>query len=138
VTVVDDFAHNPEKIRAAVNTAKNLSDRLIAVYQPHGFCPTRFLKNEYASTFLEILRPSDTLCLLPIYYAGGSAVKDITSQDIIDLMGSTPFKAAAVDGRDGAIDVIKKHAQNGGCVLLMGARDPSLSSFAKRILDCFK
>jgi UDP-N-acetylmuramate--alanine ligase len=138
VTIVDDFAHNPEKIRAAVTAAKNLSDRLVAVYQPHGFGPTRFLKNEYASTFLEIFRPSDTLCLLPIYYAGGSAVKDITSQDIIDLMGAAPFNAVAVEDRDGAVDVVKKHAQAGSCVLLMGARDPSLSSFAKRVADCFE
>jgi UDP-N-acetylmuramate--alanine ligase len=118
-----------------VSAAKNLSDNLTIVYQPHGFGPTRFLKNEYAETFRTILRPADTLCLLPIYYAGGSAVKDISSQDIINLMGETPFKAAAVSGRDEAIDIIKQHARNGSGVLLMGARDPSLSSFAKRIID---
>jgi len=135
VTVIDDFAHNPEKIRAAVSAAKNLSDNLTVVYQPHGFGPTRFLKNEYAETFKNVLRPADTLCLLPIYYAGGSAVKDISSQDIINLMGETPFKAAAVNSRGEAIDIIKKHARNGSGVLLMGARDPSLSPFAKRIVD---
>jgi len=153
VTVIDDFAHNPEKIRAAVNAAKNLAESIIAVYQPHGFGPTRFLKNEYASTLKDVLRPSDTLCLLSIYYAGGTAVKDIASQDIIDLMGEAPFKAVAVDGRDEAIDVIKKavdvdvdvcacvdggdKTKNNCCVLLMGARDPSLSPFAKRIVEIF-
>jgi len=137
VTVIDDFAHNPEKIRAAVNAAKNLSGNLTIIYQPHGFGPTRFLKNEYAATFKEILRPSDTLCLLPIYYAGGTAVKDIQSQDIIDLMGEIPFKAIAAEGRDEAIDIIKKYTQKDDCVLLMGARDPSLSTFAKHIIKVF-
>ena len=44
VTVIDDFAHNPAKITAALTAAKGLSARIIAVYQPHGFGPTRFLK----------------------------------------------------------------------------------------------
>jgi UDP-N-acetylmuramate--alanine ligase len=137
VTVIDDFAHNPEKIRAAISAAKNLSNSITAVYQPHGFGPTRFLKNEYASTFKEILRPTDTLCLLPIYYAGGTAVKDICSQDIVALMGDIPFNAIAADDRDQAIAAIKKSTPPSGAVLLMGARDPSLSSFAKSIIDIF-
>jgi len=136
ITVIDDFAHNPEKIRAAVNAAKNLSPNLIAVYQPHGFGPTRFLKNEYAATFKEVFRDDDTLCLLPIYYAGGTAVKDISSQHIIELMGDVSFEAAAVDDRDEAIDFIKKQVRSDSCVLLMGARDPSLSSFVQKIVDC--
>jgi UDP-N-acetylmuramate--alanine ligase len=137
VAVIDDFAHNPEKIRAAVGAAKPLSDRIIAVYQPHGFGPTRFLKNEYAATFKDVFRPTDTLCLLPIYYAGGTAVKDIESKDIIELMGEVPFKAAAVNGRDDAINIINESVSihPNSAVLLMGARDPSLSGFAKRIVE---
>ena len=138
VTVIDDFAHNPEKIRAAVETAKNLSEKIIAVYQPHGFGPTRFLKNEYAQTFKSIFRPSDKLCLLPIYYAGGTAVKDICSQDIIDLMGDVDFKAAAVNDRDEAIEFISNNTTSGSCVILMGARDPSLSGFVRRIVNVFE
>jgi UDP-N-acetylmuramate--alanine ligase len=133
--VIDDFAHNPEKIRAAVSAAKQLSDRIIAVYQPHGFGPTRFLKNEYAATFKEVLRPTDALCLLPIYYAGGTAVKDIESKDIIELMGSVPFKAVAVNDRDEVINIINESIHPDSAVLLMGARDPSLSGFAKHVID---
>ena len=137
VAVIDDFAHNPEKIRAAASAAKRLSERIIAVYQPHGFGPTRFLKNEYAAAFKEVLRPADTLCLLPIYYAGGTAVRDIESKDIIDLMGSVPFNAVAVDGRDDVINIIEEavSAHPDSAVLLMGARDPSLSGFARRIVE---
>ena len=68
--MVDDFAHNPAKIAAAVAAARGLSERIIAVYQPHGFGPTRFLKNEYIATFRTIFRQNDSLYLLPIYYAG--------------------------------------------------------------------
>ena len=157
VTVIDDFAHNPEKIRAAVKTAKELSSKLIILYQPHGFGPTRFLKHEYAETFRELLRSSDTLCLLPIYYAGGTAVKDISSHDIIELIKSQiltplgslstdvvhkhkesvklPFNAIAVDKREDALQVIQEYVQSDSCILLMGARDPSLSSFIKQIIE---
>ena len=44
IYVVDDFAHNPAKISAVVSAARGLSERIIAIYQPHGFGPTRFLK----------------------------------------------------------------------------------------------
>ncbi|MDR2693846.1 MAG: Mur ligase domain-containing protein [Chitinispirillales bacterium] len=135
VAVIDDFAHNPEKLRAAVSAAKQLAGRIVAVYQPHGFGPTRFLKNEYAAAFKDVLKPADTLCLLPIYYAGGTAVKDIESKDIIELMGGVPFKAVAVNNRDDAVNIIKESTHPGGAVLLMGARDPSLSGFARRIVD---
>lgn len=137
VYVVDDFAHNPEKIKAAVSAARGLSSRLLVIYQPHGFGPTRFLKEEYASTFRSVLTSNDTLFLLPIYYAGGTAVKDICSQDIIDLMGEIPFKAIAPVTREDILHTIKEIAISGDCVLLMGARDPSLPSLVKKIVDIF-
>ncbi len=84
VHVVDDFAHNPAKIAAVVARSRGLSDRIIAVYQPHGFGPTRFLKDEYIATFRTAFRQQDSLYLLPIYYAGGTAQKNISSEDIIN------------------------------------------------------
>lgn len=135
ITVVDDFAHNPEKIRAAINAARKLSEKIIAVYQPHGFAPTRFLKHEYAEVFRNTLLGDDKLCLLPIYYAGGSTVMDIKSQDLITLMGEVPFEASAVENRKEALEKIGKWSSGADCVILMGARDPSLSSFARNIVS---
>ena len=83
VYVVDDFAHNPAKIAAAVSASRGISERIIAVYQPHGFGPTRFLRDEYIETFRAAFRQNDSLYLLPIYYAGGTAQKNISSEDII-------------------------------------------------------
>jgi UDP-N-acetylmuramate--alanine ligase len=137
VFVVDDFAHNPVKIAAAVRAARGLSERILAVYQPHGFGPTRFLKNEYVETFRTTFRPDDSLYLLPIYYAGGTAQKDISSQDIIDGLGPVAFTARAVKDRDELLDRLKADARPGDCVLLMGARDPSLPALAKKIVEMF-
>jgi UDP-N-acetylmuramate--alanine ligase len=137
VHVVDDFAHNPEKIKAAVAAARNLSSRIIAVYQPHGFGPTRFLKEEYLNTFRMIFTPKDSLYLLPIYYAGGTAQKDISSQILLSALGDVPFQTFAPQSREALLSLLDRDVSRGDCVLLMGARDPSLSPFAQKIADHF-
>lgn len=138
VYVVDDFAHNPAKIAAAVGAARGLSDRIIAVYQPHGFGPTRFLKDEYIVTFRTAFHQNDSLYLLPIYYAGGTAQRDISSEDIIEGLGTVPFNARAVRDRDELLTMLKADAGPGDCVLVMGARDPSLSSLVRKVTDLFE
>ena len=137
VHVVDDFAHNPAKIAAAVSAARGLSKRIIAVYQPHGFGPTRFLKDEYIAIFQSVFLKNDSLFLLPIYYAGGTAQKNISSEDIIHGLGPIPFNAQAVSNRDELLAKLKGDARPGDCVLVMGARDPSLPSLVMKTVELF-
>jgi len=137
VQVVDDFAHNPAKIAAVVRAARGLSDRILAVYQPHGFGPTRFLKDEYIATFRSVFQKQDSLYLLPIYYAGGTAQKDISSEDIIQGLGDVSFKAQAAGDRDELLVRLQADARSGDCILLMGARDPSLPALVSKIVEKF-
>ncbi|HME41499.1 MAG TPA: L,D-transpeptidase family protein [Syntrophorhabdales bacterium] len=137
VHVIDDFAHNPAKIAAVVSAARGLSERILAVYQPHGFGPTRFLKDDYIATFRTIFRENDSLYLLPIYYAGGTAQKNISSADLINGLGSVSFRAEAVSDRDELLIKLKTDARPGDCVLVMGARDPSLSSLVRKTITLF-
>jgi UDP-N-acetylmuramate--alanine ligase len=137
VYVIDDFAHNPAKIAAVVRAARGISERIIAVYQPHGFGPTRFLKDEYIATFRAVFRLADLLYLLPIYYAGGTAQKDITSENIIQGLGPVTFHAQSLSSRDELIARLQVAANPGDCVLIMGARDPSLSELVKRVISLF-
>jgi UDP-N-acetylmuramate-alanine ligase len=137
VHVVDDFAHNPTKIAAVVRASRGLSRRIIAVYQPHGFGPTRFLKEEYVAAFRRVFEPQDALYLLPIYYAGGTAQKDISSEDIISGLGPVAFTAKALRDRDELLASLQAGARPGDCVLLMGARDPSLPALARKIVEVF-
>ncbi len=137
VHVIDDFAHNPAKIAAVVRAARGLSGRIIAVYQPHGFGPTRFLKDEYIATFRTAFQKQDSLYLLPIYYAGGTAQKNISSEDIIRGLGPIAFNARAVRDRDELLAGLKADARPEDCVLLMGARDPSLPALVKKIVELF-
>jgi UDP-N-acetylmuramate--alanine ligase len=137
VYVVDDYAHNPAKIAAAVSAARGISERIIAVYQPHGYVSTRFLRDEYIAVFRQVLGRRDSLYLLPIYYAGGTAVKDISSADIISGLGSVPFAAKAVEDRGELLTRLRGDARPGDCILIMGARDPSLPALARKIIEAF-
>jgi UDP-N-acetylmuramate--alanine ligase len=112
-------------------------ERINTLFQPHGFGPTRFLKDEFIATFRTAFWQNDSLYLLPIYYAGGTAQKDIASDDIIQGLGPMAFHAHAVKGRDELLTGLKADARSGDCVLLMGARDPSLPALAKKIVDLF-
>lgn len=138
ITVVDDFAHNPAKIRAAVCAARTFAQRIIAIYQPHGFGPTRFLRNEYRELFGSLFTDKDTLCLLPIYYAGGTATKDISSQDLKNDQTGVPFTVMAPYSRDEVLSFLELHAKSGDCIIVMGARDPSLPVFVQKIAALFK
>jgi UDP-N-acetylmuramate--alanine ligase len=137
VRVIDDFAHNPAKITAAVNAARGLSQRIVAVYQPHGFGPTRFLRDDYIAAFRTLFLPGDVLFLLPIYYAGGTAVKDISSGDIVRGIGPAAFRAEAIRDRETLLAALATAVQPGDAVLVMGARDPSLPALVEKIVALF-
>src|SRR3990172_12739120 len=59
ITIVDDYAHNPEKITAAINAAKLGCKRVIAIFQPHSYSPTSFMKEEFINAFHNVLSPQD-------------------------------------------------------------------------------
>jgi UDP-N-acetylmuramate--alanine ligase len=133
ITVIDDYAHNPEKIKAAILTARDFGSRLFAVFQPHGYGPTRFLKNELVDTFSQVIRGTDEVYFLPIYFAGGTVKKDISSDDLSDLVKKRGVKSYAPQNREGLIAALKQRVKPGDVVILMGARDPGLSLLAQGI-----
>jgi UDP-N-acetylmuramate--alanine ligase len=134
IEVVDDFAHNAEKIAAAIRTAKLRGKRVLAVYQPHGYGPTRFLRQDFVRTFSDELDADDRLWMLEVFYAGGTATRDFSAADIIEEIEARGTQAAFAPSREWLIERIAEDATEGDIVLVMGARDPSLSAFAKDIL----
>jgi UDP-N-acetylmuramate--alanine ligase len=81
IRVVDDYAHNADKVRAAITTAQ-AGGRVVAVFQPHGFGPARFLRPELRELLPTLLRPDDRFCYAEIFYAGGTVAKDLSSRDL--------------------------------------------------------
>jgi len=135
VTVIDDYAHNPDKIKAAILTARDFGGRIFAIFQPHGYGPTRFLKDELVETFAQLIRGTDEVYFLPIYYAGGTVQKDISSAELADLVGKRAVFSYAPQNRKELIAALKQRVKPGDVVILMGARDPTLSLLAQEIKD---
>jgi UDP-N-acetylmuramate-alanine ligase len=134
VTVIDDFAHNADKIAAALATAKLNASRVLAVYQPHGYGPTRFLRRDFVDTFTRELRPGDRLWMLEVFYAGGTADRDFSAADIVEEITKNGIKAEFAPSRVWLAARIAEVARAGDTVLVMGARDPSLSDLAREIV----
>jgi UDP-N-acetylmuramate--alanine ligase len=134
VEVIDDFAHNGEKIAAAIRTAKLRAQRVLAIYQPHGYGPTRFLRRDFVATFSRELGRDDRLFMLEVFYAGGTATRDFSSADIAAEIAALGTKAEFAPSRDWLVDRVAQDARPGDLVLVMGARDPSLSEFARALL----
>ena len=133
IHVVDDYAHNGEKIRAALTTAQAGSARVVAVFQPHGFGPARFLRGELRAMIPTLLRPQDRFCYAEIFYAGGTVAKDISSRMLADDLPAALNCGYARD-HEAARQWVVSEARPGDTVLIMGARDPDLPRLARAVL----
>ena len=135
VKIIDDYAHNPKKIRMAIEAARLNSGRLIIIFQPHGYAPTKFLKDDIISTFAEALLPTDILYMPEIFYSGGTADRTISSKDIIDDLKEKGYNAFFFQKREDIIDDVQRKVHSGNNILVMGARDDSLTDFCHSLLN---
>ncbi len=133
IDVFDDFGHNPVKIRAALEALRP-NGSLWVYYQPHGYAPTRFFRDQLIETLRAVLRPTDHLLLAPIYDAGGTTDRSIRSEEIVDALREVQVDAALAPTRAGAAQEIAKRARRGDRAVVMGARDDTLPAFAREIL----
>ena len=134
VTIIDDFAHNPDKIAATLKTLHTFDGRLLILFQPHGFGPLKLMKSEFIEGFAGLMRPDDVLLMPePVYY-GGTTDRSVGSEDIAAGVRAEGRQAEALATRADCGDRILALAQPGDRVVVMGARDDSLSSFAAELL----
>ena len=133
ITLIDDFAHNPVKCARSIEACQPISEKLIAWFQPHGYGPTKFLRKDFVTEFADVLRPQDEIWISEIYYAGGTAVKDISALDLIQDLKKRGVNAFFVANRNDLIDSLRPHFTDNTSLLLMGARDPSLGRFAEEV-----
>jgi UDP-N-acetylmuramate--alanine ligase len=135
VWVIDDYAHNPVKCAAAIASCQPLADKVVAWFQPHGYGPTRFLRADFVKELAHVLRPQDEIWMSEIFYAGGTAVKDISANDLITDIKALGKQAFFVEDRKEFLEAARPHLAGNAVLLLMGARDPSLESFSKLVFE---
>ena len=135
VTVIDDFAHNPDKIAATLKTLHAFDGRLLILFQPHGFGPLKLMRREFIDGFVGLMREDDVLLMPePVYY-GGTTDRSVGSEAIAEGVREAGRQAEALPDRAACGDRIVEMARPGDRVLVMGARDDTLSSFAADLLE---
>ena len=135
ITVIDDFAHNPDKISATLSALKTFDGRLLVIFQPHGFGPLKLMGREIAESFGRHLEEYDLLLMTEPFYVGGTAEKSMTSQDVVSLVVAQGVEAMCFEKREEILPFIKANAKPKDRIIVMGARDDSLSDFAAEILS---
>lgn len=131
VWLIDDYAHNPVKCAAAIEACQPVSKKVIAWFQPHGYKPTNFLRKDFVKELANVLRPQDEIWMSEIFYAGGTATKDISAEDLINDLKAVGKSAFFVADRNNFLETVRPQFTDDCVLLLMAARDPSLEQFAK-------
>jgi UDP-N-acetylmuramate--alanine ligase len=138
ITVIDDFGHNPDKVAATLKTLKAHPGRVLAFFQPHGYGPLRQMGAELAETFARLLGPEDVTILCDPVYFGGTVDRSEGSERIVRLIreagGPDGPAAEHVPSRDDCAGRLAELARAGDRIVIMGARDDTLTVFAKDLL----
>jgi UDP-N-acetylmuramate--alanine ligase len=135
VTVIDDFAHNPDKIAATLATLHAFPGRLLIMFQPHGFGPLKLMKNEFIECFTRNMDNDDVLIMPdPVYY-GGTVDRAVTSEHIASGVRARGLQAMAFAERSACGDRLIELAEPGDRIVIMGARDDTLSVFAGELVE---
>jgi UDP-N-acetylmuramate--alanine ligase len=137
ITMIDDFAHNPDKIAATLDTLHDFPGRLLILFQPHGFGPLKKMKDEFIAGFAAKLAPDDILVISEPAYFGGTTDRCVGAGDIAAGIVSRGRKALAPGDRQTCGALIASLAKSGDRIVVMGARDDTLSAFAADLLTGF-
>jgi len=120
VTIVDDYAHHPQEIRATLETAKHYPHKkLWVVFQPHTYTRTKAFLDEFA----EALSIADEVILADIYAARETDNLGINSGDIAERIEKKGVKAHYISSFDEIERFILENCIHGDLLITMGAGD---------------
>ena len=95
VTVIDDFAHNPDKIAATLATLRAQPGRLLIMFQPHGYGPLAKMGEQLADSLADGMAPDDRLYLPDPVYQGGTVERDPRSDWLAEQVRERGRRARA-------------------------------------------
>lgn len=138
VTVIDDFGHNPDKIAATLRTVNQFPGRVLVMFQPHGFGPLRKMRSEFSECFADNLDAEDILLMPEPAYFGGTVDRSVGSADLAADIRALGRSAEALGDRAACGARLLELAKPGDRILVMGARDDTLTLFAQDLLASLK
>ena len=135
VTVIDDFAHNPDKIDATLATLQAQQGRVLILFQPHGYGPIAKMGEELAETLAKGMGGDDRLFLSDPVYQGGTVDRSRGSDWLAEQIRDKGGKAEHVAERAAIGEKLLAEARPGDRILIMGARDDTLAEFARDLVE---
>ena len=135
--VYDDYAHNPEKLKAMWTTlAEKHPEGICVIWRPHGYAPLRKMMDALAAMFAETVRSCDKLLLLPVYDAGGTTDRSVNSDELkAKVEGEGEQRIELVPDLEAAYAWCAAHKGEYAAFVTCGARDPGLPALAKRLSE---
>ena len=134
IAVIDDFGHNPHKVAATLATLRATPGRVLAFFQPHGYGPLRQMGAELAETFVQQLTREDVILVCDPVYLGGTTDRSVGSADLVEMIAAAGGTAEYIPDRGACGDRLIELARAEDRIVVMGARDDTLSQFARELL----
>ena len=111
MTVIDDFAHNPDKIAATLATLRAHPGRLLIMFQPHGYGPLTKMGDELAEAIAGGMAPGDRLYLPDPVYQGGTVERTRGSDWLADQVKERGREAEHIAERAAIGDALIREAR---------------------------
>ncbi|HZG32723.1 MAG TPA: Mur ligase family protein, partial [Sphingopyxis sp.] len=135
ITVIDDFAHNPDKVAATLAAVAELPGRALFFFQPHGYGPLRQMGKELAASFARGMRRSDKLYVGDPVYFGGTVDRSTGSEALVADIVAGGADALHLTTRANCGAAMLDEAKAGDRILILGARDDTLTDFGRDLLE---
>ena len=135
VTVIDDFAHNPDKVAATLAAVAELPGRALLFFQPHGYGPLRQMGAELAASFATGMRGGDKLYVSDPVYFGGTVDRSVGSEKLVADIVAGGGDAVHLATRAECGAAMLDEAKPGDRILILGARDDTLTEFGRELLE---
>ncbi|MDD4665136.1 MAG: UDP-N-acetylmuramate--L-alanine ligase [Clostridia bacterium] len=121
VCIYDDYAHHPSELKATLAAAKTVgAQRVVAVFQPHRFSRTQFLKQEFGRAFQD----ADVLVMTEIYAAGERPLPGVSARLLLEeIEKQTGQKTEYIPDKDLIALQLAEMVRPGDLVLTLGAGD---------------
>lgn len=120
IKVIDDYAHHPAEIKATIEAARNWNPkRLVAVFQPHRFSRTKYLKERFGKCF----DAADRLVLTDIYAASEEELDKVSGKSIYEEVKRHGLKDVTYIPKKELKEYLLNDIKRGDMILMMGAGD---------------
>ena len=126
----DDYAHHPTEIKAVINSAREVykERKIICVFQPHRYSRVKFLKNEFASSFIS----ANEVVLCPVYSAGEKIKYNFNQQHFSKLISNkSKVQVVNINNQTDLKNYFNKNLIENEMVICMGAG--SISNWIREI-----